>query len=94
MGFVQVVNAYNKLTWLEPAIALYQISSQLLKKLTSMSSKVEPSIWPRVTGHIGIHGRVDVRSHADQSQIFSHRWVPYFLTHGVPRAPSSPGAPL
>ena len=26
----------------------------------SMSSKLEPAIWSRDTGHIGIHGGVDV----------------------------------
>ena len=27
-----------------------------------MSSKLEPTIWSRNTGHIGIHGRVDART--------------------------------
>ena len=47
-----------------------------------MSSKLEPVIWLRDTGHIGIYGGVDgrtvVRSYGDQNQIFSHRWVTIF----------------
>ena len=29
----------------------------------SMSSKLEPVIWLRDTGHIGIHGGADVRTY-------------------------------
>ena len=27
-----------------------------------MNCKLEPTIWPRDTGHIGVHGRVDART--------------------------------
>ena len=30
---------------------------------SSMSSKLEPVIWLRDTGHIGIHGGADVRTY-------------------------------
>ena len=47
-----------------------------------MSSKLEPAIWSRDTGHIVIHGRVDVctviQSYGGQNQIFSHRFVTIF----------------
>ena len=48
-----------------------------------MSSKFEPAMWSRDTGHIGIHGVVDLcmvtkttLSRADGS--------PYFLIHDAP----------
>ena len=47
-----------------------------------MSSKLEPVIWLRDTGHIGIHEGVDgltyVRTFMAKNQIFSHRWVTIF----------------
>ena len=50
-----------------------------------MISKLEPTIWSSDTGHIGIHGGVDVRtfvrSHGDQ---FSRTVTIYNLTHGAP----------
>ena len=43
----------GEFTWVEPAIQSknqYLVSGQLPKKLTSMSSKLEPMIWSRDTG--------------------------------------------
>ena len=31
-----------------------------VKQLTSMSSKLEPTIWSCDTGHIGIHAGLDI----------------------------------
>ena len=44
-----------------------------------MSSKLKPAIWSCDTGHIGIHGRVDIHMVVQWPiQIFLHRWVTIF----------------
>ena len=55
----------------------------------AMRSKLEPTIWSRDTGHIGLHGEVDGRTVAK-----SQTGLPYFLTHGASRTPSGRIAPL
>ena len=50
-----------------------------------MSSKLEPVIWSRDTGHIGILGGVDGRM-VTKAYNFLADGLPYFLTHGGPCA--------
>ena len=57
-----------------------------------MSSKLEPAIWLRDTGHIGIHGGADGRTYVRTFMThgyktkFSHiDGLPYFLSYGAPR---------
>ena len=61
-----------------------------------MSSKLEPVIWLRDTGHIGIHEGADGRTYVRTFMTswlktkFSHiDGLPYFLSYGAPRARSS-----
>ena len=54
---------------------------------SSMSSKLEPVIWSRDTGHIGIHGGVDVGRTVTKTKLSDG--LPYFLNYGAPRARSS-----
>ena len=58
-----------------------------------MSSKLEPVIWLRDTGHIGIHGGVDgrtvVRSYGrtvTKTKFSRIDGLPYFHNYGAPRA--------
>ena len=58
-----------------------------------MSSKLEPVIWSCDTGHIGIHGWVDVRTDLRtvtdviaKTKISRIDELPYFLNYGAPRA--------
>ena len=44
----------------------------------AMSSKLEPIIWSRDTGHIGLHGEVDGRTVA-KSQIVYYIFLPMAL---------------
>ena len=53
----------------------------------AMSSKLEPIIWSRDTGHIGLHGEVDGRTVA-KSQIVYHNFCPWRFAHAF-RAQSS-----
>ena len=47
---------------------------------SSVSSKLEPVIWSRDTGHIGIHGLVDVRSYGRTvTKTKLSDGLPYFL---------------
>lgn len=62
------------------------------------SSKFEPTIWSHDTGHIGIHGGVDLctggQSYDDviaKTKISHINGLPYFLNNG---APCACGAPL
>ena len=63
-----------------------------------MSSKLEPVIWLRDTGHIGIHGGADgqtyVRTYvrmdvhdamAIKPNFLTSMGLPYFLSYGAPR---------
>ena len=47
----------------------------------AMRFKLEPTIWPRDTGHIGLHGEVDGRTVA-KSQIVYHIFLPMALRAG------------
>ena len=71
-----------------------------------MSSKLEPVIWLRDTGHIGIHGgadgRTDVRTDVHDVMAIKPNFLTsmgyhiYFLSNGAPRARAfgARGAPL
>ena len=49
-----------------------------------MSSKIEPMIWLRDTGHINIHGGADGRTCVRNKTKFSHiDGLPYFLSYGL-----------
>ena len=48
-----------------------------------MSSKLEPAIWSHDTGHIGIHGGVDVHCTVTKTKFSRNDGSPYFLTHSA-----------
>ena len=52
-----------------------------------MSSKFEPVIWLRDTGHISIHGGVDERTvvrTVNKTKFSRIDGLPYFLNYGAP----------
>ena len=59
-----------------------------------MSSKLEPVIWLRDTGHIGIHGGADGRTYVctdvHDAMAIRPNGLPYFLRYGAPRARGAP----
>ena len=44
----------------------------VIRIFSSMSSKLEPVMWLRDTGHIGIHGEADVRTYV---RMFMTSWL-------------------
>ena len=57
-----------------------------------MSSKLEPVIWLRDTGHIGIHGGADVRTYVHDVMAIEPNFLTsmgyhiFFNSYGAPRA--------
>ena len=49
---------------------------------SSMSSKLEPVIWSRDTGHIGIHGGWTYGHTVTKTKLSDG--LPYFLNYGAP----------
>ena len=49
-----------------------------------MSSELEPALWSRDTGHIGIHGGKYGRT-VTKTKFSRTDKIPYFLTCGAPR---------